>query len=98
MYIFTTKGLIYTVISTVIGLVFYSIFKTLNLKTIGVIILIIFALIGFVIGTCKVPEAGAIPVTKKIGGENIDEIIKRLIKFKMKKNRIYVVTKEEIKK
>ncbi len=95
LYIFSTKALIYTVIAAIIGLVFYWIFKQIGMTTIGLVILLIFALIGFAIGTFKVPELGNMQFTKKVGGENIDDVIKRAIKFKMKKNRIYVYAKEE---
>ena len=50
----------------------------------------IFGLIGFLIGTFKVPESNAFSITKKTGGENIDEVIKRYIEFKLQKNKIYV--------
>ena len=56
-----------------------------------------FGLIGFAIGTFKVPESANFEITKKTGGENIDEVILRIIKFKNKKNRIYLYTKEENK-
>ncbi|MCL2341507.1 MAG: hypothetical protein FWC53_00060 [Firmicutes bacterium] len=56
-----------------------------------------FVLIGFVIGTFKIPEIPGLKFTEKTGGENIDNIIKRAITFKMKKRRIYIYTKEEHK-
>lgn len=56
-----------------------------------------FGLIGFVIGTFKMPEFANFEITKKTGGENIDEVILKAIKFKNKKNRIYLYTKEENK-
>jgi len=57
----------------------------------------LFVLIGFVIGTFKIPEIPGLKFTEKTGGENIDNIIKRAITFKMKKRRIYIYTKEEHK-
>ena len=57
--------------------------------------MIIFALIGFLAGTFKIPRVDSIPFTRNTAGENIDEIIKRAIKFKLKKNKIYVYAKEE---
>lgn len=56
-----------------------------------------FGLIGFAIGTFKIPESNQFEITKKAGGLNIDEVILRLIKFKKKNNRIYLYTKEENK-
>ena len=93
--IFSYKALGYTVAGAIIGFVFYYIFKLINLNTIGIVIMATFALIGFCIGTFKVPNTKNFEITRKTGGEKIDEIILRLIKFKMKKNRIYVYTKEE---
>lgn len=95
LYIFSTKALIYTVIAGIIGLLFYWIFKQVGMTNVGIGVLVFFALVGFVIGTFKVPEIEGIPFTKKVGGENIDDVIKRAIQFKMKKNKIYVYTKEE---
>lgn len=56
-----------------------------------------FGLIGFAIGTFKIPESSGLEISRKAGGENIDEVIIRAIKFKKKKNRVYVYTKEENK-
>lgn len=95
LYIFSTKALIYTAIAALIGLVFFGLLKMIGLNTIAIIVLVIFAAIGFVIGTFKVPEIESVKFTKKTGGENIDDVLKRAIKFKMKKNRIYTYTKEE---
>ena len=53
-----------------------------------------FAAIGFAIGTFKIPENGAFEIMQKAGGLNIDEAILKYIKFKQKKNRIYLYTKE----
>ena len=51
--------------------------------------------IGFAIGTFKIPDSNNFGITRKAGGEKIDDIIVRFIKFRLKKNRIYVFTKEE---
>ena len=61
---------------------------------IGIGIIILLGLLGFIIGTFKVPDSGALKVTRLVGGENIDDVILRYIKFKQKKNKIYI-TKEE---
>ena len=90
LYIFSTKAIIYMAISLVIGLPFYLIFSTLKIKSVGIGILVFFALIGFSVGTFKIPESNQFEITKKAGGLNIDEAVIRLIKFKQKKNRIYI--------
>ena len=65
----------------------------LDMGTVGLIITIIFAAIGFGIGTLKVPNTTAFEVTRKTSGENIDDVIMRWIKFKFKsKKKIYVYT------
>lgn len=93
--IFSYKALIYTVIGLIIGFIFYFILKLIKLNTVGIVIMIIFGLIGFGIGTFKMPNTKNFEITKKTGGEKIDDVLIRLIKFKMKKNRIYIYTKEE---
>ena len=39
----------------------------------------VFAVIGYVIGAVKIPTIVGIPITKKIGGEPLSEIIIRYI-------------------
>ena len=96
LYIFTLKSLITTMIGAGIGLIFYFPCSMIGLKTAGIVILAIFALIGWAIGALKIPTVVGIPVTKKIGGEPLCDIIIRYFKFK--KNRkiyTYIDTKEE---
>ena len=95
LYIFSTKGLIFTCAGIGIGLIFYLIFKILGLSMVGIVITVIFAAIGFCIGTLKVPENSNIQFFKKTGGENIDDVIMRFIKFKNSGKKIYVYDAEE---
>lgn len=95
LFIFTGKSMMYTVIGGAIGLIFYLIFSALNLTTVGLIITGCFALIGFAIGTFKVPNLAKFEFSKKTGGENIDDIIKRAIKFRTKGKKIYIYNEEE---
>ena len=100
LYIFSVKSLITTAIGAAIGAIFMLLFSAINLKTVGIILLAAFAIIGYIIGAVKIPTIVSIPVTKKIGGEPISEIIIRYIKFK-KNRKIYTYyqskrnTKEE---
>ena len=89
LFIFSTKALIYTTLGATIGIILNLLFSAFGLGFLGMICIVLFALIGFGIGTLKVPDTNAFEITKKTGGENIDDILKRLIKFKMKKNKIY---------
>lgn len=95
LYIFSTKALIYSCIGAGIGLVFFFTFKMLGLTMVGLIITLILAAIGYAIGTFKVPESTAFEITKKTGGENIDDVILRWIKFKKNSNTIYIYKTEE---
>lgn len=95
LYIFSTKALIYTAIGIGIGVIFYLIFNLIGLGFAGIIAIGILGLIGFIIGTFKIPNINNFEFTKKTGGENIDDVIKRAVKFKMQKNKIYVYQKEE---
>ena len=95
LFIFSTKSLITTSLGGVVGLVFYFLFSILNLKVVGTIITLFFALVGYVIGMFKMPDSNGLEITRKTGGENIDDIIIRYIKFKINKKKLYVYTKEE---
>ncbi len=95
LFIFTTKSLIYTVAAAVVGLLFYFIFSALGMTMVGIALVVLFAAIGFVIGTVKMPELGKFEFSKKTGGENLDDIIKRAIKFKTKGKKVYVYKEGE---
>ena len=56
LFIFSTKALIYSGIGALIGGIFYIIFNLLGLTLVGIAVVVVFALIGFVIGTFKVPN------------------------------------------
>lgn len=90
LFVFSTKALIYTSVGAAVGLIFYFILNLVGLGIIGIIISILLGAVGFVIGTFKIPDTNSFELARKVGGENIDEVIKRLFKFKMKKNLIYV--------
>lgn len=95
LYIFTIKSLLTTVVGAGVGLLFFAFFSALGIKIVGIILLVLFALIGYVIGAFKIPTIAGIPVTKKIGGEPVGEIIMRYIKFKKNKKMYIYTTKEE---
>ena len=96
LYIFTMKSLLTSVVGAMIGSIFFLIFTLLQMQVVGIVIMVIFALIGFCVGAFKIPTIVAFPVTKKIGGESVGEIILRYIKYK-KTKRIYLYTEEEDK-
>ena len=94
LYIFTVKSLITTAVGAMFGSIFWVIFRAMNMNMVGVAILAVFAFLGFAVGALKIPNIVAFPITKKIGGEPIGEIILRYIKFK-KSRKMYIYTKEE---
>ncbi len=96
LFIFTTHSLIFAAAGLVVGLLVSSligvIFSQFYVK---LIICLIFAAIGYGIATLKIPDSPRFEITRKAGGERIDDVIMRAIKFKAQKRRIYVYTKEE---
>lgn len=94
LYIFTVKSLITTAAGALIGTIFFLIFSAIGMKMVGIIIVASFALIGWALGALKIPTIIYFPITKKIGGEPLSEIITRYMMFK-KKRKIYMYTKED---
>lgn len=109
-YIFSTKALMWTVGGIILGVMIKSIlglfgkfFKPASgiLNIIGIILIVIFAILGFVIGTFKMPQNDRFEICKKAAGINLDKIILESIKFHFKKSKYYVydtkeLTREEI--
>lgn len=94
--IFTTKGLIYTAIGLFVGLPLFFLAKAISGKTlVCAIIILITSSIGYIIGSFKVPDNKTIKLFKNIGGENIDEVIKRYLQFK---GKLKIFGKDEGKK
>ncbi len=94
LFVFSTKALIYTSVGMLIGTLFYFIFSALEMAMLGFLFILAFGGIGFVVATFKVPDTTAFEFTKKTGGENIDDVIKRYVKFKMQKGKIYIFDKD----
>ena len=63
--------------------------------TIGLIVALIFAAIGYGIATLKIPDSNRVEMLRKTGGEKIDDVILRYIKFKAKGKRIYIQKMKE---
>lgn len=97
--IFTTWSLVASVIGAIIGFaIYYFLSAVFGLGKIGLIITVAFAVIGYGITTLKVPESNNFAITRKTGGDRIDDVLLRALKFKQKGKRIYLYTKEENKK
>ena len=96
--IFSYKALIYTLICGGVGFIFYLIFSSIGLKKIGILFIVVLALLGFIVGTFKIPDIETFEITRKAGGQQIDDVLKQLIKFKLKKKKIYTYAKVEEEK
>lgn len=97
LFIFSRKAFLYTAIGAFIGIVINFIIGMFGVKNAGLPVIIVFGFIGFIIGTFKIPDTTRFEFTRKVGGEGIDDIIVRYIKFKKKNKRIYVYKEEESK-
>lgn len=97
LFIFSTKAFIYTGIGGFIGILLYYLFRMLKLSVLGWICIILFAFLGFAIATFKIPDITSFEFTKKVGGESIDDVILRWIRFKRSNNKIYVYKEEDAK-
>lgn len=94
LYIFTVKSLITTACGAIVGAIFFAIFGAMKMKAVGIGFMAFFSFLGYAVGALKIPTIVAFPITKKIGGEPLGEIIIRYMKFK-KNRKMYVYTKEE---
>lgn len=90
LFIFSTKSFLYTIGGAAIGILFYMILKLFKLSKVGLALILLFGFIGFSIGTFKIPDNSNLEFSKKVGGESIDDVIIRWIKFKRNRNKIYI--------
>ncbi|MBR0427875.1 MAG: PrgI family protein [Clostridia bacterium] len=97
LFIFSMKAFLYTIGGAGIGILFYIILNAMKLGKIGLVLILLFGGLGFAIGTFKIPENANIEFSRKVGGESIDIVFLRWLKFKRKNNRIYVYKEEESK-
>lgn len=95
LYIFSTKSLIFTAIGGGIGALLFWILSLVGLGFIGIILGIIFAGIGFAMGTMKVPNLAFFELTRKANGDPLNEVIQRWLRFRQKKNKIYIYKGED---
>lgn len=96
LYIFSYKALIYTGIGVLIGIVFNLILSLFGLNIVGYILIGVLGFMGFGIGTFKMPNLPFLKSARLAAGEQIDEVIKKAIKFKMNKDKLYIYTTEQV--
>ena len=93
LMIFTKKSFLWTICAAAAGgLPIYIICTILGAPLIGLIGVLIFGLIGFGIGSFKMPNSNNFEILRKTGGEDVDEILIRLLKFKKGGKKIYLYT------
>lgn len=91
LMIFSKKSFLWTIACAGVGLVtIYPICAMFNASLIGMIGVLIFGLIGFIISTFKMPNSQNFEILRKTGGEDIDEILIRLFKFKKRGKKVYL--------
>ncbi len=93
LFIFSTKALMYAGIGIGIGWIFYFLFDLIGLSVVGIIIMAILGGVGFSIATFNIPNITKIDVAKKNAGQSIDEVLRRYLKFRMKKVKKYALYK-----
>jgi len=92
LYIFTVKSLIATAFFAGIGMLPYLLLSSLGMKTAGIVVVVIFAAIGYGIMTLTIPDSPIMGKFRRAGGEKISDILIRTLTFS-KRKRIYVYRK-----
>lgn len=91
LMIFSRKSFLWTLGFATTGLfTIYPICAVLGYSFVGLIGTLILAVIGFIISSCKMPNSQNFEIFRKTGGEDMDEILLRLLKFKKRGKRIYL--------
>lgn len=91
LMIFSKKSFLWTIGFAAVALVtIYPICSILGVTLIGMAAVLLFGLIGFAIGSLKMPNSQNFEIFRKTGGEDIDEILIRLLKFKKGGKRVYL--------
>lgn len=91
LMIFSKKSFLWTIASAGVGLItIYPICAILGMSLIGMLGVLLFGLIGFAIGSLKMPNSNNFEILRKTGGEDIDEILLRLLKFKKGGKKLYL--------
>lgn len=91
LMIFSKKSFIWTIATAFVGLItIYPICCLFKASFIGMIGILLFGFIGFLISSLKMPNSQNFEILRKTGGEDIDEILIRLLKFKKGGKRVYL--------
>lgn len=90
LFIFTVKSFILTIAFGLIGVLIWIIGGKLGLSLFaGIVSVVITGGIGYAIGAITIPDSPAMGPLRKAGGENLFDILIRIITFRGKK-KIYI--------
>ena len=92
LYIFTVKSLISTIGFAAIGAIPCLLLSSIGLKIPGIIVLVIFAAIGYGMAMLTIPDAPVMGKLRKAGGEKLGDIVWRTVTFS-KRKKIYLYRK-----
>lgn len=91
LMIFSRKSFLWTIACALVGLItIYPICAIFKLTLIGWAGVLLLGLIGFLISSLKMPNSQNFEILRKTGGEDIDEILIRLLKFKKGGKKVYL--------
>ena len=91
LMIFSKKSFLWTIgFASCALVIIYPICSILGATLIGMAAVLLFGLIGFIIGSAKMPNSQNFEILRKTGGEDIDEILIRLLKFKKSGKKVYL--------
>lgn len=90
LFIFTVKSFLLTIAFGMIGVLIWMIGGQMGLPLFaGLISVVISGGIGFAIGSITIPDSPAMGPLRKAGGENLFDILMRILTFRGKK-KIYI--------
>ena len=87
--IFTIKALFSTAGFAAVGALPFFLLKSIGLTTAGVVILVIFAAVGYGMAMLTIPDAPIMGKLRKAGGEKLGDIVWRTLTFS-KRKKIYL--------
>ena len=94
---FTIPGLIGTVAALAPALPIFLICDSMNNTFAGFIVLAVFGFAGFIIGQGKIPDGSTMPLSRKVGGLYIRDVIRDFFKFKGNKKKFVLEVEKDQK-
>jgi len=94
LYIFSIKSLITTLIGALVGLPVFLLFSKMGMTIVGLVIIALFAAIGYGIGVLSIPDTPLVGNLRKAGGEKVSDILIRTVTFQ-KRKKIYIYRYEK---